>query len=49
VDELYDLKDDPLEMTSLIGDSAHTDVPADMRARLARWQQRTHDMETVIE
>ena len=49
MDELYDLKDDPFEMTNLIGDSAHADVLADMRARLARWQQKTHDTETAIE
>ena len=28
MDELYDLKDDPFEMTNLIGDSAHADVLA---------------------
>jgi arylsulfatase A-like enzyme len=46
MDELYDLWDDPYEMTNLIDDPGYTAVRADLQARLASWQRRTHDPQT---
>ena len=41
ISELYDLKNDPLELTNLIDDRKYADVLADMRARLARLMKET--------
>ncbi len=46
IDELYDLQEDPHEMTNLVNDPAYADVYADMQQRMAqqilhnRWQER---------
>ena len=42
-DELYDLNDDPHEMTNLGGQAEHAGLIADLRRRIEHWQQRTHD------
>jgi N-acetylglucosamine-6-sulfatase len=36
LDELYDLQDDPYELTNVIGESAYADVARELRAELAR-------------
>ena len=46
--ELYDLERDPFELTNLIDDPGHQPVLADLRARLANWQQRTGDPRAVL-
>ncbi|MCX7011389.1 MAG: sulfatase-like hydrolase/transferase [Candidatus Sumerlaeota bacterium] len=43
MDELYDLRNDVYELNNLIDSSAHRDVLADMRERLAKWRERTKD------
>jgi len=43
MDELYDLAKDPYEMSNLIDSPAHKDVLTDMKARLAKWRQASHD------
>ena len=42
-DELYDLMNDPWELTNVVEDRAHSDVLADLRIRLADWSIRTED------
>jgi len=42
-DELYDLIGDPHELTNLAGTRAAAAIEADLRARLARWLDRTAD------
>jgi arylsulfatase A-like enzyme len=46
--ELYDLDNDPFELANLVGDPAHAGTLADMRSRLAAWQEATGDDERVI-
>jgi N-sulfoglucosamine sulfohydrolase len=41
--ELYDLVNDPQEQTNLTGQLALTDIEADLKERLLRWMQTTHD------
>ena len=41
--ELYNLREDPHEMTNLVDDPAYADVVYRMAARLREWQQRTGD------
>lgn len=41
--ELYDLNNDPLELTNLYADSEHADRVRDMTTRMKDWQQRTGD------
>lgn len=48
LDELYDLENDPFEMTNLIDDAAHAETLAELRQRLAVWQAETTDCESVI-
>jgi arylsulfatase A-like enzyme len=43
LDELYDLANDPWELTNVAADPAYGDVLADMRARLMDWSIRTED------
>ncbi len=42
-DELYDLKNDPDEMTNLIGSAAHADVRARLHDRMLGWMYETRD------
>jgi arylsulfatase A-like enzyme len=42
-EELYDLTFDPHETHNLVGDAGHTETLAEMRNRLDKWMQRTHD------
>jgi arylsulfatase A-like enzyme len=44
VDELYDLRDDPAEMSNLIEDPAQAGVLGEMKARLLGWNDATNDM-----
>ena len=46
--ELYDLEEDPYEMSNLINDPAHKDTLEEMRRRLRTWQKQTNDEEKVI-
>ncbi len=48
LDELYDLREDPYELTNLIDNPACTKVLSDMKKRLAEWQRRTNDGETEL-
>jgi N-sulfoglucosamine sulfohydrolase len=43
-EELYDLEEDPLEVTNLAGDAAHAGVLEELRADLEGWQRRTEDV-----
>jgi arylsulfatase A-like enzyme len=43
MDELYDLTEDPFEMTNVIDDAACEPVLADMKRRLAAWQRTRGD------
>jgi arylsulfatase A-like enzyme len=40
---LYNLKNDPYEMTNLAHDSAHATIRKEMEARLVGWMERTGD------
>ena len=46
-DELYDLKNDPWELTNVVDRSEHAEVLARMRLRLADWSIRTEDSRAV--
>ena len=46
-DELYDLANDPWELTNAAGDPANRDVLCEMRLRLADWSIRTEDAQPV--
>ena len=46
-DELYDLVNDPWELTNVAGDPAHREVLDEMRLRLAEWSIRTEDSRPV--
>ena len=41
--ELYDLNDDPLELTNLYDNPAHAGRVRDMTNRIQTWQKRTGD------
>ena len=43
-EELYDLRDDPGEMTNLAAGAGHRDVAAAMRERLDDWRRRSGDV-----
>jgi arylsulfatase A-like enzyme len=43
-EELYDLQADAFEVHNLAGDPAHQKVLAELRARLARWEEETNDL-----
>lgn len=47
LDELYDLVNDPWELTNVAADPAHRDIISDMRRRLADWMIRTEDAKPV--
>ena len=47
LDELYDLVNDPWELVNVFDDSAHEDVLAEMRLRLAEWSILTEDAQPV--
>jgi hypothetical protein len=42
-EELYDLLADPHEVNNLAGDAAHAQTLAELRARLAQWEEQTQD------
>jgi hypothetical protein len=42
-DELYDLVNDPWELSNVAEDDAHADVLADLRLKLADWSIGTED------
>lgn len=42
-EELYDLENDPFELTNLAADPRHRETLATHRAQLDRWMQRTRD------
>ena len=42
-EELYDVQADPFEVRNLAGDPAYQKTLAEMRARLARWEEETND------
>jgi arylsulfatase A-like enzyme len=42
-EELYDLKNDPQELTNLIDSPEHADVQRELRDRLLYWYLRTSD------
>ena len=46
-DELYDLLNDPWELSNVADDSAHPEVLADLRLRLANWSIMTEDSSPV--
>jgi arylsulfatase A-like enzyme len=41
--QLFNLREDPLETENLYGSEAHKDVTLDLRKRIALWQERTGD------
>ncbi|MFW6302985.1 MAG: sulfatase [Candidatus Sumerlaeota bacterium] len=41
--ELYNLKDDPLEMNNLAGDPNYTDKMEELLGRIEKWQEKTGD------
>ena len=43
LDELYDLVNDPWELTNVAADPAHAPVLAELRLHLADWSIRTED------
>jgi len=43
MDELYDLKQDTYEMNNLINDQNYIEVLTNMKRRLEKWRQETHD------
>ncbi len=46
-DELYDLVNDPWELTNVVGDAAHHDVVAALQRRLMDWSITTEDARPV--
>jgi arylsulfatase A-like enzyme len=48
LDELYDLRDDPYELTNLVGNPACAPVLVDMKRRLSQWQRGSGDGETRL-
>ncbi|MHC4252189.1 MAG: hypothetical protein ACYS9X_23975, partial [Planctomycetota bacterium] len=40
---LFNLRDDPLETRNLYGDARHKDLVAELRGRIASWQETTGD------
>ncbi len=48
-EELYDLAEDPWEMTNLAGDSEHEKTLLEMRSILERWVEQTGDRGQVFE
>ncbi|MEZ4682113.1 MAG: sulfatase-like hydrolase/transferase [Caldilineaceae bacterium] len=47
LDELYDLINDPWELTNVAGDLQHRDVISEMQGRLADWMIQTEDAKPV--
>ena len=43
VDELYDLRDDPVEMNNLAGDPRYASVESDLSERVRAWLKKTGD------
>ena len=48
MDELYDLQNDPYEMSNLVHDSGHQSTLASMKSELKVWQAKTHDSADVM-
>lgn len=42
-EQLFDLRNDPLELTDLSGDAALAETKSDLRNRLAAWQRQVND------
>ena len=42
-DEMYDVKNDPMESKNLANDESAKDIKADLRKRLEDWMRRTND------
>ena len=42
-EELYDLENDPNELTNLISDPAYYKTVSEMRTKLNDWMERTND------
>ncbi len=47
--ELYDLDEDPYELTNLVDDLAHKETLADLQQRLRAWQDMTQDPEEALD
>jgi N-sulfoglucosamine sulfohydrolase len=47
-EELYDLTNDPKELTNLAGDPNHTKTLVELRTRLRAWQTETNDPWTIL-
>jgi arylsulfatase A-like enzyme len=47
LDELYDLVNDPWELESVVDDSQHGAIIAELRLQLADWSIRTEDARPV--
>jgi hypothetical protein len=43
LNELYNLKDDPLETRNLYADRQHASVIARLTGEIHRWQESVHD------
>jgi len=48
LDELYDLKEDPYELTNLVTSPEHAAILVDLQERLRQWQETTGDSADVI-
>jgi arylsulfatase A-like enzyme len=46
-EELYDLENDPWELTNLAGDSRHAEIAGDLRRRLLDWMLETENSRPV--
>jgi len=46
-DELYDMIEDPWELSNVVDDPAHRDVIADLRLQLLQWSIMTEDFQPV--
>lgn len=47
-EQLFDLKNDPGEMTNLIGQKDYASTHQNMRSQLKKWQKETHDSINIL-